>query len=103
MSDYFLDVLSWTGKSYTARAYLQDKSNDFESDVEIEMIRDYIIPNIIYDIGTAVKWGSVMNDARTESYAGNVNDFAYAYNKYESDALQTINTWNAYWGAYTDA
>ncbi|MBQ9743644.1 MAG: hypothetical protein IJW19_00795 [Clostridia bacterium] len=102
MSEYFLDVLAWTGNEYTMKAYIQQKSQQFTSEEDMEMLTTYILPNIVYDAGGAVGWGSLIGHARDESYNGNINTFDNAYVKYEPDALKTIAQWNDAWGAYTE-
>ena len=102
MSEYFLDVLSWTGKEYTVKAYLDTKS-EYVSDEDMEMLTDYVFPNIIYDPGYAVGWGNLIGDALYDSYKGNVNNFDNAYAEHEPKALETIAEWNTAWGAYTES
>ena len=66
------------------------------------MIQNYIIPNICYDAGNAVGWGSLIGGVLSAAYNGNVNNFAQAYANAEAGALQTIQSWNDAWGAYTE-
>ncbi len=101
MSEYFLDVLSWTGKEYTVKAYLDTKS-EYVSDEDMEMLTDYIFPNLTYDVGEAVGWDSLMGGVLSDSYKGNVNNFDNAYAELEPEALETIAKWNTAWGAYTE-
>jgi hypothetical protein len=103
MSDYFVDVLAWTGNEYTMKAYLQGKADQFDSDVEIEMITNYIFPNVVYDAGGAVGWGDLIGSVKGNAWNGNVNNFAQAYGNAEPGALQTIASWNESWGGYTEA
>ena len=100
MSEYMLDVLAWTGNEYTMRAYLDMKAAAFDSEVEMEMLTEYILPNISYDPGEAVGWGTLIN--LTESYANNTNNFEQFYAEKAPDALKTIAEWNAAWGGYTE-
>ena len=102
MSEYFLDVLSWTGNEYVMKAYLDTKS-EYVSDEDMEMLTDYIFPNIIYDAGAAVGWDSLMGGVFYNSYKGNVNNFDNAYAEQEPKALETIAKWNTAWGAYTES
>ena len=102
MSEYFLDVLAWTGNEYVMKAYLDTKSEHI-SDEDMEMLTDYIFPNIVYDAGAAVGWDSLMNRVFSESDKGNVNNFDNAYAKYAPGALETIKKWNTAWGAYTES
>ena len=68
----------------------------------MEMLKNYIFPNIIYDAGAAVGWGSLMGGIFYDSYKGNVNNFDKAYAEQEPEALETIAKWNTAWGAYTE-
>ena len=102
MSDYFVDVLAWTGREYTMKAYYENIRDQLYSDTDLEMIKDYIVPNISYDAGSAVGWGSLIGMALGESYSGNKNNFDLAYAKYEAEALQKIKDWNKAWGSYTE-
>ena len=101
MSDYFVDVLAWTGDEYLTDVYLNGKQNQADSDVEIEMLTDYIFPNICYDPGEAVGWGSLIG--LSGAYANNQNNFEQYYQENSPAALETIKAWNEAWGAYTEA
>ena len=102
MSEYFLDVLAWTGNEYTTKAYLEQKADQFESDADMEMLTEYIFPNITYDVGAAIGWESLMGDIIVNSYKNNVNSFDTEYAGGEPDVLLIIEDWNAAWGGYTE-
>jgi hypothetical protein len=102
MSDYFVDVLAWTGKDYTMKAYYENMRYQLYLDADLEMITDYIIPNISFDAGNAVGWGSLMGGVLGAAYKNNENNFANAYAEAESGALQMIKDWNDAWGSYTE-
>ena len=99
MSDYFVDVLSWTGNEYVINAYIEQMSDKFESEVEIEMLVDYVFPNIVYDAEVTVGWSSLF--PKTQTHNG-IEKFQSTYNEDEPDALKTIAEWNAAWGGYTE-
>ena len=101
MSDYFVDVLAWTGKEHVVEAYYEEKSQRLGAE-EMDIMKNYIVPNISYDAGNGNGWGSVIGGVLSASYSGNKNNFDLAYSKYEADALQTIKRWNEAWGAYTE-
>ncbi|MBQ8565985.1 MAG: leucine-rich repeat protein [Clostridia bacterium] len=101
MSEYFMDVLFWTAQEYTMKTYLEQKSELFETDAEIEMITEYIIPNISYDAGVSVGWGTLIN-IKSDSYKGNENHFDEVYEKKAPDALKTIEEWNKAWSSYVE-
>lgn len=102
MSDYFLDVLAWTGNEYIMKAYIGQKAEQFTAKEDIEMLTEYILPNIMYDAGGAVGWGDLIGDVKGASYNANKNNFAEEYKKYEPDALETIAKWNTAWGGYNE-
>ena len=111
MSEYFLDVLCWTGDEYMMKAYIEAKKERFKDDVDIEMLTEYIIPNISYDVGGAtvfydddrgtVTWAPLIS-IKDDSYKGNKNNFDRLYEEKAPYALKTIAKWNAAWGGYTE-
>ena len=102
MSDYFVDVLAWTGKEYVMEAYYNDFSEILTSDSDVEMLKEYIIHNISYDAGSVVGWSSLLGGVIGQAYNGNKNNFANVYAEKEAGALQIIKQWNEAWGAYTE-
>ena len=102
MSEYFLDVLSWTGSEYITKAYLEQKTEYFGNDEDMEILVNYIFPNIIYDAGDSIGWDTLMGDVLWKSYEDNVNKFDEVYASCEPKALETIAEWNKAWGAYTE-
>ncbi|MBQ8567369.1 MAG: hypothetical protein IJ445_07300 [Clostridia bacterium] len=100
MSEYFMDVLSWTGNKYIVDDYLEIKHNHFKSDVDIEMLKSYIFPNISYDVGEHVGLGTLMYVHN--SYTEWKNHFYSFYEDESPAALETIAEWNAAWGGYTE-
>ena len=100
MSDYFMDVLFWTGEEYVMKEYIKDLKTGFTSDKDIEMLTDYILPNISYDPGEAVGWGQLLSLSGT--YAKNKNNFDEYYEENSPAALETIAEWNKAWGGYTE-
>ena len=102
MSDYFLDVLAWTGNEYVMKAYIGQKAEQFTAKEDIEMITEYILPNILYDAGGTIGWGNLIGDVRRAAYDDFENKFAEAYAEKEPDALKTIAQWNTAWGGYNE-
>ena len=100
MSDYFMDVLFWTGEEYVMKEYIKGLKTSFTSDKDIEMLTDYILPNISYDAGEAVDWGTLLSLYGT--YANNKNNFDEYYKEKSPAALETIAEWNKAWGSYTE-
>ena len=97
MSDYFVDVLSWTGSEYTMKAYLEQKAEAFESDADIEMLVNCIFPSIIHNAGVE-GWNNVLS----VNINNGIEEFDKSYNKEEPEALETIKEWNKAWGSYTE-
>ena len=101
MSEYFMDVLCWTGEEYIIKTYIDNKTDLFETDAEKEMITEYIIPNISYDAGASVGWGTLIN-IKSDSYEGNENHFDEVYDRKAPAALKTIEEWNNSWSSYVE-
>ena len=101
MSDYFVDVLAWTGSEYVMKAYYDNMSETL-GDQEMEIMQNYIIPNISYDAGAAIGWNTLIGGVISESFNGNKNNFDEAYAEHEADALKIIKEWNEAWGGYTE-
>ncbi len=102
MSDYFVDVLAWTGSEYVMKAYYESMSEFFSSDTDIEIVKEHIVPSIIFDAGASVEWQSLASSILNESINNDENNFAFAYESAEADALETIKLWNEAWGSYTE-
>ncbi len=102
MSDYFIDVLAWTGSEYVMEAYCDKLAGKFGSEDDIEMLTEYIFPNICFDAGMAVDMGVLMDFVTGYSYYNDGNKFEAAYAEQEAEALETIKEWNEAWGAYTE-
>ena len=81
MSDYFVDVLAWTGRDYVMEAYY-DQMAETLGDQEMEIMQNYIIPNISYDAGAAIGWDTLIGGVLSESYNGNKNNAKLYYPKY---------------------
>ena len=102
MSDYFIDVLAWTGSEYVMEAYCDKLAGKFGSEDDMEMLTEYIFPNICFDAGNAVGWGMLMDFVTGYSYYNDGNKFDAAYAEQEDEALETIKEWNDAWGSYTE-
>ena len=111
MSDYFFDVLSWTGEEYIVAGYVTMKADRLHSDVEVEMLTDYIIPNISYNGAYGFdSWGGndIMEKAGSSlSKFYKVDDafqnnFATVYGEIETALKAAVANMNTAWGNYTD-
>ena len=101
MSDYFLDVLAWTGSEYVMEAYCEDLFADFKTDDEKDMILNYIFTSITYDIGAGVGWNALFNSFFNQTYEADITFKSY-YDEDLADALEKIEEWNTAWSGYTD-
>ena len=105
MSEFFFEVLSYTGQEFIMRAYNQTLlsklyyGNAYESK---EMLEEYIFPGIVYDVGYMHSWSGVMNSVQYDSYSSGKNNFTMAYEFAEEDALKTVAKWNSNWELHTD-
>jgi hypothetical protein len=102
MSDYFVDVLAWTGREFMIEAYYGELAGKTGSDANMEMLTEYIFPNISFDAGAAVDGEMLMDFVTGYSYYNDGNKFDVAYAEQEAEALQMIKDWNEAWGAYTE-
>ena len=82
------------------KAYLETKKEHIKSDTDMEMITDYIIPNLYYDAGLVVGWDRLFTISNM--YANNQNNFDAFWKEESPDALKTVAEWNAAWGGYTE-
>jgi len=105
MSEYFFEILSYTGQKYVMKAYkdnLRSKLN-YETFAEsMEIIEDYIFPNILYDVGYMDGWNGLLSDVQTESYSFGKNNFTESYGIAEKDATEVVDKWNKNWELYTE-
>jgi len=105
MSEYFFEVLSYTGQEYIMRAYNQTLlsklyyGNAYESK---EMLEEYIFPGVIYDVGYMDGWNGLLNNVQGNSYYSGKNNFLVEYEMNEEDALKEVSRWNSNWELYTD-
>jgi len=104
MSEYFMDVLCWTGEDYIGKAYIEQKRDKLETESDVEMITDYIIPSISYDAGKAAvkSWKDLLSNIEYDSWEKNENNFDEAYAKREPEALKIIAEWNKAWSSYVE-
>jgi hypothetical protein len=102
MSEYFIDVLSWTGEKYVMDAYMTNISVSLPDDESLEMLEDYIFANMIYDQGYMLDWNGLLTDVQSEAYKSGTNKFEESFtNAYEA-AATTVQYWNIAWGSYDD-
>ena len=113
MSDYFVDVISWTGEEYIIKAYLATKANQVETVYETEMLSEYIFPNIVYNGGYGFGWGSMDPGVISNAYKVTTgegeeattvyqNNYATVYAEYLEAIDAKLAEMNAAWANYSD-
>ena len=105
MSEFFIDVLMWTGSDYIMPAYYEDielkLSSDYENDMRI--LKEYIHANMFYDVGEITSgWAGLLGTVRSNAHADNKDSFNALYLENEGTAQTTIDAWNMNWAAYDD-
>lgn len=105
MSEYFIDVLSWTGRDYVIPNFqktIEDKlSSDYEEDMRI--YEEHIKANMVYDVGALTNGhNALLGEVRGGSHAENKDNFNKLFGEASGTAATTIETWNMAWAAYAD-
>ncbi len=109
MSEYFFDVLSHTGQDYVMKAYYSDLQTRVYQGTEegrtpndsIEIIKNYILNNIMYDLGyinntlTVVQYDTIAD-------ISNADAFSCSYIEYMGYALEMVLKWNDWYDAYKE-
>lgn len=105
MSNYFFEVLSYTGNVYIMKAYkdnLRTKLYAETATQSMDIIENYIFPNLCYDQGYMYGWTGLLNTVQSESYSSGENKFTAEYEGSISEAAETVGAWNTAWKYYTD-
>jgi len=105
MSEYFFEILSYTGQKYIHKAYLENLRTRLDLDTAnetMEIIEDYILPGIIYDPGYLDGWSGLLNAVQSESYMDGKNNFTASYAAALEEARLVIAEWNMAWFEYSD-
>ncbi len=104
MSEFFVEVLNYTGNEYVMAPFKQTLKNSMTADVaneNIEILEDYVFPNILCDVGYLTSgWTGLLSEVRSNSYSGGSNTFQQAFLEERDDATIVINSWNDAWSAY---
>ena len=117
MSEYFFDVLSWTGQDYVMRGFYDAMESRLYDDGEssrddaLEILRDYVLNNLIYDpgyISTGMS-GKFLTHVQSETISGatpSSSPFTTLYSESYNDAYKILNDektgWNTYAKNYKD-
>ena len=105
MSEYFFEILSYTGQKYVMAAYklnLKNKLNPETADESMDIIENYIFANLCYDQGYMYQYSGLLSGVQYASYSSGKNNFAVEYGQAAEDAATTLEEWNLYWKCYTD-
>ncbi len=117
MSEYFFDVLSWTGQDYIMAAFYKEMESRLYDDGEssradaLEILEDYVLPNLIYDLGYiatgyGAKFLTHVQSETISSATANSSSFQTLYSESYNDANDLLNNpktgWNTYAKNYKD-
>ena len=105
MSEYFVEILSYTGQKYIMQAYKENLKISFDPERAVEsmeMIENYIFPNIVYDVGKTSGWSGLLNDVEYEAYSQGKNNFTSAYSQAFEEAQIVLSEWNFAWFDYME-
>jgi hypothetical protein len=100
MSEYFADVLSWTGEEYFHKECLKNINKKLKTDANREMFTDYILTSLSYDQEYTGSLDPIIDIS--SAWMRKDYDFEKAYNEASLDALKVIASWNKAWGSYTE-
>ena len=106
MSEYFFDVLSWTGQEYVINAYhetlelkLYDDGKTSREDA-LRMLTNHIFPGMSYDQGymNHAMGSKFMTDVQTETVdSGSASKFTQLYAEKYTDAAKKLNDTKTGW------
>ena len=117
MSEYFFDVLSWTGQDYVMKAFYKEMESRLYDDGEtsredaLEILQDYVLSSLIYDQGYMHEAMGMkfMTYVQSETIAGatpNSSPFTTLYSEAFPDANKMLNDdktgWNTNAKNYKD-
>ena len=105
MSDYFFEILSYTGQKHIMTAYKENLKTTLDSDTSaesMEIIEKYIFSNLCYDQGYMYGWDGLLNSVQSESYSSGKPNFTAVYEAAIEQATETVSRWNMSWYDYTD-
>ena len=106
MSDYFFEILSYTGQKYIMSAYKENVRNKLDAETatdSMDIVENYIFNNLCYDVGYSYGWSGLLSDVQSESYSSGKNNFTAAYSGAVEDASGTLEDWNLAWLDATDS
>ncbi|MBO5262188.1 MAG: hypothetical protein J6B45_03990 [Clostridia bacterium] len=105
MSDYFFEILSYTGQKFIMSAYKENLRTKLDPETaadSMHIIEEYIFKNLCYDQGYMYGWNGLLSSVQNESYASGKNNFTSEYTDAAEEALATLANWNLAWYDYTE-
>ena len=105
MSDYFFEILSYTGQKHVMSAYKENLRTFLDPDTaaeSMEIIENYIFSNLCYDQGYMHGWEGLLNSVQNESYSSGKPNFTAVYEAALETANEIISEWNMAWYEYSD-
>lgn len=106
-SEYFIDVLSWTGQEYVMKKLYEKLNAALPDDdgVSFGILKDYIFDKIVYDNGMFYGFGGLFKDLH-QSWSSGQNKFTEVYNDASLTAKSIVDGkktgWNVTWKNYKD-
>lgn len=101
-SEYFVDVLSWTGQEMVMNKFYASMKTKLAQDkgASFEMLKNYIFDKIIYDNGKFYGYEGLFNQALGQSWSSGQNKFQEVYSDASIVALGFVKKWNKTWESY---
>lgn len=103
MSEYFVDVLSWTGNEYTVAAYydiLEATMDITTAEEDMDIAINYVFDKIAYDVGaiTCGSGASLCGDIKERTLGD--SSFTAIMQEEAAMLIETVEGWNNVWAAY---
>ena len=105
MSDYFFEILSYTGQKHIMSAYKENLKAKLDAETateSMEIIENYIFSNLCYDVGYMEGWNGLLSSVQTDAYSSGKNNFGSVYQDAAEDAMMTVEDWNMAWLDYNE-
>ena len=103
ISEFFVDVLSSTGREYTVQAYYDDIRSKFDmntADEDMEILIDCVFDKITYDAGLTNSWYPLCATIKTAIVEG--TGYNQALSEDIENIMEIIQAWNDNWQYYYD-
>ena len=100
MSDYFFEILSYTGQKYVMDAYTKNLVSFLNAETatqSLKILQNYIFANLCYDQGYMYGWDGLLTHVQNESYSSGKNNFTSVYTAAYEDASRLVSQWNINW------